>query len=222
MRVVVVGATGTIGRPVAEALGSRHEVLRVGRTSGDHRVDIASADSIRDLFGDVAPFDALVCAAGEAAFKPLEELEEEDFRLGLSSKLMGQVNLVRLGTSHVRDGGSFTLTSGVLSREPAPGSAAVSPVNAAVEAFVRAAALELPRGVRLNAVSPPWVKETLEAIGRDPAEGMAAADVARAYVASVEGEVAGEVLDARAFARSGSHPGAGGSADVRPQEGDTP
>lgn len=200
MEIVVIGGTGTIGRRVADALEGDHRVVRVGRTSGQHRADITSPDSLRRLFGDVAPFDALVCAAGDASFGPLEELGAEDFRLGLESKLMGQVDLVRLGLPHVSDGGSFTLTSGVLAREPTPGSAAVSPVNAAVEAFVRAAALELPRDVRVNAVSPPWVKETLEALGRDPADGMAAADVARAYVASVEGGASGRVLDARELA----------------------
>lgn len=200
MEIVVIGGTGTIGRRVADALEGDHRVVRVGRTSGERQADITSPDSLRRLFGDVAPFDALVCAAGDASFGPLEELGAEDFRLGLESKLMGQIDLVRLGLPHVSDGGSFTLTSGVLAREPTPGSAAVSPVNAAVEAFVRAAALELPRDVRVNAVSPPWVKETLEALGRDPADGMAAADVARAYVASVEGGASGRVLDARELA----------------------
>lgn len=200
MRVVVIGATGTIGEPVAEALSDRHDVVRVGRTHGEHHVDIATPGSIRTLYGAVEPFDAVVCAAGDAAFGPLEELDQEDFELGFSSKLMGQIDLVRLGISSVRDNGSFTLTSGVLAREPQPGSTAVSPVNAGVEAFVRAAALELPRGVRVNAVSPPWVSETLEALGRDPSEGLPAEVVARAYVASVEGGQTGEVLDARDYA----------------------
>lgn len=200
MRVVVIGGTGTIGGPVADALDADHDLVRVGHTSGDRQVDIASAESIRSLYQELGSFDALVCAAGDAAFKPLDELEPEDFRLSLSSKLMGQVNLLRLGLPHVADGGSFTLTSGVLAREPTEGSSAVSLVNAAVEAFVRAASLELPRRVRANVVSPPWVSETLEALGRDPAAGMPAAEVARAYVASVEGDANGRVLDAREFA----------------------
>jgi NAD(P)-dependent dehydrogenase (short-subunit alcohol dehydrogenase family) len=195
-----VGATGTIGRAVAAALEGRHEVVRVAHSRGDHQVDMESADSIERLFREVGRFDALVCAAGRGAFAPLEKLGEDDFLLGLRSKLMGQVNLVRLGLAHVADGGSFTLTSGVLAREPSPGSAALSPANAAVEAFARAAALELPRGVRVNVVSPPWVSETLEAMGRDGSAGLPAATVARAYAASVEGTMNGETLDARAFA----------------------
>lgn len=200
MRVIVVGATGTIGEPVADALSERHEVVRVGHTHGERQVDLTSPGSIRALYEAVAPFDAVVCAAGDAAFGPLDELDREDFELGFSSKLMGQINLVRLGLPGVNDDGSFTLTSGVLAREPQPGSTAVSPVNAAVEAFARAAALELPRGVRINVVSPPWVSETLAELGRDPAEGLPADVVARAYVASVEGNQTGEVLDARAYA----------------------
>ena len=112
---------------------------------------------------------------------------------------MGQVNLVRIGFSHITDRGSFTLTSGVLSQEPMPGSAAISLVNSGIEGFVRAAALEMPKGVRINVVSPPWVKETLEAMGRDSSSGMPTATVAKAYVESVEGAKNGVVIDARIF-----------------------
>jgi NAD(P)-dependent dehydrogenase (short-subunit alcohol dehydrogenase family) len=107
---------------------------------------------------------------------------------------------VRLGLESVSDGGSFTLTSGILAQEPAPGGAALSLVNAGLEGFTRAAALDLPRGVRINVVSPPWVSETLIAMGRDPAEGLPAATVARAYLASLEQDMQGQVLDVRRFA----------------------
>jgi NAD(P)-dependent dehydrogenase (short-subunit alcohol dehydrogenase family) len=202
MKVIVIGGGGTIGRPVADALSARHEVIRVGRASGDYHADIASSESVIKLFESVAPFDAVVSAAGLARFKPLGELTEEDFAFTLANKLMGQVNLVRLGVKYVSDGGSFTLTSGVLSTEPMPGSAAISLVNAGLEAFARAAALELPRGVRVNVVSPPWVSETLEEMGQDGSAGMPAAQVAAAYVESVEGRRNGETLDARAFGPS--------------------
>jgi NAD(P)-dependent dehydrogenase (short-subunit alcohol dehydrogenase family) len=199
MRVIVVGATGTIGRPVADALAARHEVVRVGHTGGELTVDIASADSIRRLFRQVGRFDALVSTAGRAGWGPLQALTDEQFQLGLTNKLMGQVNLVRLGLEHVGEGGSFTLTSGVLAREPMQGSANVSLVNSGLEGFGMAAALEAPRGVRINVVSPPWVSETLAAMGQDPAHGMPAARVAAAYVAAVEGSDTGKVIDARRF-----------------------
>lgn len=200
MRVIVIGATGTIGRAVVTALAGRHEVVKVGHRGGDFQVDLADKESIGHLFQAAGPFDALVSAAGQARFGPLVELSDEDFRFSLSHKLMGQVNVFRLGLVHARDGGSFTLTSGVLATEPMPGSAAISTVNAGLEGFVRAAALEMPRGLRINVVSPPWVRETLEAMGRDGATGLPAAKVARAYVESVEGHRSGAVLDAREFA----------------------
>lgn len=200
MRVLVVGATGTIGRAVAQALSARHEVVSASHAKADLRVDLASRESIEGLFHSVGPVDAVVSAAGRAAFGPVLQLSDEDFHVSLSNKLMGQVNLVRLGARHVRDGGSFTLTSGVLAREPMPGSAAISLVNSGIEGFALAAALELPRGLRINVVSPPWVSETLKAMGKDPSGGVPAAQVAHAYVQSVEGKANGQVIDARAFA----------------------
>jgi NAD(P)-dependent dehydrogenase (short-subunit alcohol dehydrogenase family) len=200
MRIIVIGATGTIGKAVVEALAGRHEVIRVGHRGGDYQVDMASRESIEQLFQAIGEFDALVSAAGQAKFGALDGLSDGDFQFSLGSKLMGQVNLVRLGLAHVGDGGSFTLTSGVLASEPTPGSSAISLVNGGLEAFAGAAALDLPRGVRVNVVSPPWVSETLEAMGRDGAAGLPAAQVARAYVESVEGSQNGEVLDAREFA----------------------
>jgi NAD(P)-dependent dehydrogenase (short-subunit alcohol dehydrogenase family) len=200
MRVVVIGSSGTIGKAVVGAFSQRHEVLQVTHSSGDYRVDIASKESVKRLFEMLGLFDALVCAAGQAKFGSLETLSDEDFQLSLSSKLMGQVNLVRLGACYIRNNGSITLTSGMLSREPMRGSAAISLVNAGLEGFVRAAALEMPNGVRVNAVSPPWVSETLAAMGQDSSGGMPAAKVAAAYVESVEGRRNGEIIDARTFA----------------------
>lgn len=199
MRIIVVGATGTIGKAVVAALAGRHEVVQVGHHGGEYQVDLADKGSIERLFESVGAFDALVVAAGQAKFGELDGLSDQDFQFSLSNKLMGQVNLVRAGLAHVNEGGSFTLTSGVLNREPIPGSAALALVNGALEGFASAAALDLPRDARINVVSPPWVSETLEAMGRDGAAGLPAAQVARAYVESIEGYRTGETLDAREF-----------------------
>lgn len=199
MKIILIGASGTIGQAVTQALIARHQVVPVGHTHGAYQVDLASPESIQQLFAAVAPFDAVVSAAGMARFGPLETLTEADFQLSLANKLMGQVNLVRLRLRSMQDGGSFTLTSGVLAQEPMPGSAAISLVNAGLEGFVRAAALEMPRGIRLNVVSPPWVRETLLAMGQDSTNGMPAVQVATAYVESVESRRHGEVIDARRF-----------------------
>ncbi len=199
MKIIVIGATGTIGKAVAQALAARHEVVSVARSSGEIRADLTDKASVLRLFEQVGPVDAVVSAAGQARFKPLEALSDEDFQFSLSNKLMGQVNLVRLSLPFLRDNGSITLTSGVLAEEPTPGSPAISLVNSGLNGFVRAAALEMPRGIRVNIVSPPWVSETLAAMGRDADSGMLAAEVSKAYVQSVEGHQTGRVLDARAF-----------------------
>jgi len=195
MKVMVVGATGTIGKAVVEALSPRHEVVAVSHEKARHRVDIADPESIRRLFRTVGRVDAVVSAAGAARFGPLAGLKDEDFLFSLTNKLMGQVNLARLAVESVVDGGSITLTSGILARKPMPGSAVISLVNAALEGFARAAALEMPRGIRINVVSPPWVTETLKALGMDPSQGMPAAVVARAYVESIEGKRTGAVIE---------------------------
>jgi len=194
MRILVVGATGTIGRAVVAALSASNEVISASLRSSTVKVDIADPASIRQLYRSVGRLNAVVCAAGQAKFAPLAQLSDADFRFCLDNKLMGQVNLVRFGFEHVEDGGSFTLTTGVLAQAPMPGSAAISLVNAGVEGFIRAAALEAPRKIRVNAVSPPWVAETLQALKMDTSRGLPATIVARAYVGSVTGTDTGVTL----------------------------
>lgn len=194
MKIVVVGSTGTIGAAVVRALSARHDVIGVHR-HGDPSVDITQPGSIKSLFDKIAAIDAVVSCAGGAAWKPLDQLTDEDFARSLGDKLMGQVNLIRAALAHVRDGGSVTVTSGVLARQPMPGSGAVSLVNAGLEGFVRAAALEATRGIRVNVVSPPWVTETLDKLGMDRSWGLPADQVAKAYVAAVEGTQQGATIE---------------------------
>lgn len=200
MRVIVVGGTGTIGSAVVAALLPRHEVVVAGRKTGVVSVDLALPESIRAMFQTVGKFDAVVSAAGQAKFGTLDDLTDADYVFSFSNKLMGQANLVRIGRQFIADGGSLTLTTGVLGQEPIKGSASISMVNAGLEGFVRAAALELPRGIRVNVVSPPWVTETLVARKMDPSPGMPAARVAQAYLASIEGTMTGQTLDPRTLA----------------------
>lgn len=195
MRILVVGATGTLGRAIVAALSSGHEIVPASRRSTPITVDLAQPDSIRSMYRSTGTVDAVVCAAGLAKFAPLAQLTDADFRFCLDNKLMGQVNLVRFGYESVADRGSFTLTTGILARLPMPGGAAISLVNAGLEGFVRAAALEAPRGIRVNAVSPPWVTETLAALKMDPSQGLPAALVARSYVQSVTGAGTGLTME---------------------------
>ncbi|HEY9165219.1 MAG TPA: short chain dehydrogenase [Candidatus Kryptonia bacterium] len=196
MKIILVGATGLIGSEILKSLSPRHDVIIVSHArDSDLQVDIGSKSSIEAMIKKVGRFDALVSAAGNAAFGKFEKLNDEDFHLGLMNKLMGQVNLVRLGVSHINDNGSFTLTAGTLSRHPIPGSAAISIVNAGLEGFVRAAALELKHGVRINVVSPPFATETLKKLDMDTSTGIPVAKFAAAYVESVEGKKNGEVIE---------------------------
>ena len=199
MKVIVIGATGTIGRAVADALATSHEVVRASRR-GDVKVDIEDKHSIAALFRQLKDVDAVVSCAGNARFVPLAQLSDDDISYSLKSKLLGQVELVRQSLGYLREGGSVTVTSGVLAQRPMPGGAAISMVNAGLERFVRGAAAEATRGVRVNVVSPPWVSETLVALNMDPLHGLPAATVALAYVAAVTGRANGETLDPTAFA----------------------
>ena len=198
MKIVVIGATGTIGGAVVKLLRQRHEIVTVARSSGDYLADITEKASIETTLGAIGKVDAIVSAAGSAVFEPLTALTDFDFEQSLHDKLMGQVNVVRAGAQCILPGGSITITSGTLAQEPIPGSAVISLVNAALEGFCRAAALELESAkVRVNVVSPPWVKETLVALNMDPSFGMPADEVAKAYARSLEGSASGKVINAR-------------------------
>jgi NAD(P)-dependent dehydrogenase (short-subunit alcohol dehydrogenase family) len=195
MKIVLVGAGGTIGQAVAAELGGRHDIVRVGRTSGDRQVDMKDAEAARALFRSLGAFDAVVSTAGHVHFGPMAEMGPAEYGVGLADKLMGQVNLVLAGREFIADGGSFTLTSGILTDDPIRFGTSASMANGAIEAFARAAAIELPRGLRINAVSPTLVTESIEAYG-PYFRGFATAPAARvalAYAKSVEGAQTGQV-----------------------------
>jgi NAD(P)-dependent dehydrogenase (short-subunit alcohol dehydrogenase family) len=196
MKIVIVGATGTIGKFVVAALQDRHEIIKVGHRGGDHKVDITDSNSIRALFKKIGQFDALVATTGKVHFGDFVAMTEKEMQLGLQSKLMGQVNLVLIGRDHVNDHGSFTLTSGLLNHDPIRFGAAASLVNGALDGFVVGAAIEMPRGLRINVVSPGVLIESLPVFG-DYFRGFEAVPgkrVANAYVKSVEGLQTGKVI----------------------------
>ena len=200
MKILVIGATGTIGKSVSTLFEEHgHIVIRAGHRNGDYTVDLGSKDSIRSLFEEIGQMDAVVSTAGAAKFAALKDLSDADFQLALNNKLMGQVNLVRVGSEHVNDNGSITLTSGILAHEPMPGSATISMANGALESFAMAAALELGPRIRVNVVSPAFVIETMEMMGMDSTHGISAADTAKAYLSAIRGSNNGDTLDIRDF-----------------------
>jgi NAD(P)-dependent dehydrogenase (short-subunit alcohol dehydrogenase family) len=195
MKIILIGATGTIGKAVDKALSARHEVVRVGRTHGDFQVDITDPKTIEQLFKKTGPFDALLSTTGDVHFAPLEQFTGSHFDIGLHSKLMGQVNLVMSGLKVIRDGGSFTLTSGQINDDPIRGGASGAMVNGGLEGFIRSAAIEMPRRLRINLVSPTVNEESLSAYGPffPGQKPIAAAEAALGFVKSVEGSQTGRV-----------------------------
>ena len=195
MKVLVIGATGAIGNAVVKELATRHTVVAASRSSATHPVDFTNPASVEALFHKVGKVDAIVATVGEVHFGPLVEMTREQFRIGLDSKLMGQVDLVFAGQKYLNDGGSITLTSGIVGERTIRYGASAASVNKAVEGFAIGAAIELPRGIRINVVSPTVLEESMPSygpyfVGFEPA---AAARVALAYARSVDGLETGKV-----------------------------
>lgn len=196
MKIIIIGASGTIGKRIYDALARKHEVVRASRNGADVSVDITSPESIGQMYQAVPAIDAVICAAGPARFGQFSDLSEEDFYVGIRGKMMGQVNLVRIGQKHLNDNGSFTLTTGVLSDDPVVGSAPIALVNGAVNSFASAASQELPRGLRVNVVCPTVVADSAEVYadifaGFDPAS---MGRVVNGYVRCVEGRTNGRIF----------------------------
>ncbi len=195
MKIVVIGASGTLGRAVCAQLKQRHQVIEVGATRGDHHVDATSLPSVERLFHEIGRVDAVVTTLGKVHFGPFHEMTADQFWIGLRDKLMGQVNVVLAAQHHVSDGGSFTLTGGILAEEPIREGINATTVNFALEGFVRGAAIELPRGLRINLVSPTVLEESLGAYGPyfRGFEAVSAERAALAFCRSVEGAQTGRV-----------------------------
>lgn len=191
-KVLLIGATGLLGRAIIAKLGNSVELIEASRNHGEYSVELSDPQSLKALFEKVGPVDAIICTAGVAYFQALPETTDADWQFALANKLMGQINVIRLGHTYVKAGGTIVLTTGTLAQTPLPGSAMVSAVNAAVEAAIRAFSLELEQ-VRINAVSPGWISETLAAMGMDTAPGLPAAEVAEHYLALLNGAQSAEI-----------------------------
>lgn len=195
MKIILVGSSGTIGKAVQQRLQQRHQVIAVGLNHGDYQVDISSVASIRQLYQQIGRFDAVVSVTGKVHFAPLTEFTAEQFAIGLTNKLMGQVNLVMEALPFIQDKGSFTLTSGILSHDPIVQGSSAAMVNGAIDSFVRSAAIELPKGLRINSVSPTVIEESLP-VYADYFPGfpaIAAEQAALGYIKSVDGQQTGQV-----------------------------
>lgn len=196
MKIIVIGASGDVGKAACDELGARHDLIRVGRTSGDIQIDMADRQSIDAMYKKTGTVDAVVCTAGDVHFGALQDFTEETFMLGLRNKVMGQVNLVLAGFDRVRDGGSFTLTSGVLDRDPIRMGAGAATANGALGGFVTGAAVEMPRGQRINVVSPGLLEASVARYGEwFPGHNpVSSKRVGLAFAKCVEGPINGQVV----------------------------
>ncbi len=193
MKIIIVGASGRIGKEVDKALSASHEIIRVGVRSGDIQCDYTDMESVRGMFEKIGKFDSLISVAGgDSTFKSFQDLDDKDYRYGFERKFLGQIRFLKLGERFVRDNGSFIFTSGFLSHYPNPVSIATGPLNAAIDTFVKNTASLLLRGIRVNVVSPaPIVEPGQEGKGLVTAE-----ETAKLYVEAVEGNMTGQVLKA--------------------------
>ncbi|APG61392.1 short chain dehydrogenase [Christiangramia salexigens] len=196
MKILIIGAKGTIGKVVTSALEKNHEVIKAGKTSGDIQVDISDSKTIEKMFKSVGPVDSIICIAGDAKWASFNELSEDDFYIGIKSKLMGQVNLVRIGKNYLNKGGSFTLTTGILADHPVDKTTSAAMVNGGIHSFVKAVSLELSNDHRINVVSSDLVEDAKDKYedyfpGHTPVPMNKVKD---AYIKSVLGKPNGEII----------------------------
>jgi NAD(P)-dependent dehydrogenase (short-subunit alcohol dehydrogenase family) len=196
MRILVVGGEGTVGKAATSDLRKRHEIVTAGRNSGSVKVDVMDEASVEAMFRAVGAIDALMITTGHGHFGPIAEMTPQQFRKGVDDKLMGQINVVLIGLKNVKDGGSITLTSGVTNRDFIRRGSNAASMNGALDDFVRGASIEMPRGIRINCVSPGLLEESAQKYdgffpGHVP---VTSARVGIAYTKCVEGALNGQVV----------------------------
>jgi len=196
MKLLIIGGNGTIGKTISAHYKKNHDVVIAARTNGDVNLDIADSNSIKKTLEEVGKVDAIVCIAGEAKWANFNDLTEEDYYIGLKSKLMGQVNLVRIGQHFLNPNGSITLSTGILADDPVVKTTSAAMVNGGIHSFAKAAALEIPSGTRLNVVSLGLVEDAYEKykdyfLGHNP---VPMNKVLNTYIRSIEGKTNGEII----------------------------
>jgi len=196
MKILIIGGNGTIGKKVSERLAKDNEVVIAGRQSGDVTLDFADSNSIKMMFESIGKVDAIVSIAGDAKWDKFDNLSEEDFYIGIRSKLMGQVNVVRIGKDYLNNKGSITLSTGILADDPVDMTTSAAMVNGAIHSFVKAVALELEEGIRINAVCSDLVEDSFEKYkdyfpGNTP---VPMSKIVDGYVKSIEGKITGRIL----------------------------
>jgi len=165
MRILIVGAGGAIGSYLNDKFSKTHEIIPASRNSREYKLDIEDSGSIENFFNNVKNIDAIICCAGETKWDDFDQLKEQDYFAGIKSKLMGQVNLTRIGSKFINRPGSITLTSGILSEDPVKGSSIASMVNGGIQSFVLAASQEIDTAIRLNVVCPGLIQASAKKYG---------------------------------------------------------
>lgn len=196
MRILAVGGEGTVGRAAISDLRKRHEIIIAGRDSGSVKVDVMDEASVSAMFKSLGAIDVIIALTGHGHFGPVAEMTPALFRRGIEDKLMGQINVALIGQHHVKDGGSITMTSGVTNRDFIRKGANAAAMNGALDDFVRSASIEMPRGIRINVVSPGLLEESAQKYdgffpGHVP---VSSARVGIAYTKAVEGALNGQVI----------------------------
>lgn len=199
MKIAVIGGTGIVGTGIVNLLKNEHEIIVIGKTRGDYQVDLLNPDSIKKLFSEIDNLDGIISTVGDGKMGPLLDLSTEDFQYAFNSKLAANFNLIQEATKHLNKDGFIIVTSGIASMNPIPGATTLSVACAAIEAFVRSAALEDTNGIRINAVSPAFVKETMELFGMDSSSGISARDTASVYKELIDTKANGIVANVPDF-----------------------
>jgi NAD(P)-dependent dehydrogenase (short-subunit alcohol dehydrogenase family) len=182
MRILIIGANGEIGKILEPELSKNHEIIAAGRNSGDFQLDLSDTNSIEKLFKEVKNIDACICVAGDCYTGNLLSIDEEKLNIGITNKLLGQINLVLIGQHYLNNNGSFTLTSGKMGDKPVKNNISKAIVNGGINSFVLAASLELERGIRINATSPAKVSD------------IPVNDLIHAYLKSIETSINGKII----------------------------